>query len=204
MAQMAVTRMQSTTAPMPPSPLPLDTAAEIAAVSNWVAAGYPMGSCGSDAGADAASPPPDPTFTDPSTCASGQHYQGGGSSNMHPGQACIQCHAQSGGEAPAFTIAGTVFPKGHVPDDCLPTSAQSAKLTQVQVVITDKNNHTLTLSVNVNGNFYSTQAVAFPFTAKVVYQGKQRAMATPQTSGDCNSCHTDQGKNNAPGRIALP
>jgi hypothetical protein len=121
---------------------------------------------------------------------------------MNPGQACIQCHSKQGG--PPFTIAGTVFPTGHVPDTCLPTSAQSANLTKAQVVITDKNNQTLTLPVNANGNFYTNQAVATPFTARVVYQGKQRAMATPQTSGDCNSCHTDPGTNNAPGRIALP
>jgi hypothetical protein len=208
MAQMAVTRMQSTTAPMPPSPLPRDTAAEITAVANWVAAGYPMGSCGSDAGPDAAPPPPDPTFTGPSVCASGQYYQpdptGDVNANMNPGQACIKCHAQEGPGAPQFTIAGTVFPTGHVPDSCLPTSAQSADLTKAQVVITDKNNQTLTLAVNTSGNFYSLQTIAFPFTAKVVYQGKQRAMATPQSTGDCNTCHTNAGSNNAPGRIALP
>jgi hypothetical protein len=209
MAQMAVTRMQSTTAPMPPSPLPRDTSAQIMAVASWVAAGYPMGSCGgSDAGADAAPPPPDPTFTGPSVCASGQSYQpsptGDVNANMDPGQACIQCHAKNQPDAPLFTVAGTVFPTGHVPDNCLPTSAQSADLTQAQVVITDKNNQTLTLSVNSNGNFYSLQTVAFPFTAKVVYQGRTRAMATPQSTGDCNTCHTNAGSNNAPGRIALP
>jgi hypothetical protein len=72
------------------------------------------------------------------------------------------------------------------------------------VVITDKNSHTLTLSVGSTGNFYSAQSIAFPFTAKVLYQGGQRAMATPQNTGDCNTCHTNQGSNGAPGRIALP
>jgi hypothetical protein len=29
-------------------------------------------------------------------------------------------------------------------------------------------------------------------------------MSTLQSSGDCNGCHTEQGKNGAPGRIFLP
>jgi predicted CXXCH cytochrome family protein len=29
-------------------------------------------------------------------------------------------------------------------------------------------------------------------------------MTTPQTNGDCNSCHTPDGASNAPGRIIAP
>jgi len=29
-------------------------------------------------------------------------------------------------------------------------------------------------------------------------------MLTPLMTGDCNSCHTETGTNNAPGRIMLP
>jgi predicted CXXCH cytochrome family protein len=29
-------------------------------------------------------------------------------------------------------------------------------------------------------------------------------MTTPQTNGDCNSCHTEQGTNGASGRIVWP
>jgi len=29
-------------------------------------------------------------------------------------------------------------------------------------------------------------------------------MTAPQTSGDCNGCHTQTGANGAPGRITLP
>jgi hypothetical protein len=38
----------------------------------------------------------------------------------------------------------------------------------------------------------------------VTYMGRERAMVTMQTSGDCNSCHTQNGANAAPGRIVLP
>ncbi|MGD0679831.1 MAG: hypothetical protein ABSC94_30975 [Polyangiaceae bacterium] len=41
-------------------------------------------------------------------------------------------------------------------------------------------------------------------TATITYNGKTAAMTTPQMTGDCNSCHTEQGANGAPGRIVLP
>jgi hypothetical protein len=43
-----------------------------------------------------------------------------------------------------------------------------------------------------------------PFRAKVVADGRERVMLMPQTNGDCNACHTESGKNGAPGRIVLP
>jgi hypothetical protein len=43
-----------------------------------------------------------------------------------------------------------------------------------------------------------------PYTVEVRYQGRVRAMTTPQSTGDCNSCHTEQGAKGAPGRIMLP
>jgi hypothetical protein len=179
---------------------------------------------GPDAGAATT---PDPTFSSPSVCESGQSWSGSGddehehehehertkgkydddgSPDMLPGRACIACHAQN--EGPTFSIAGTVFPSGHVPDDCLPTVAAAEDLAQATVVITDDNDHTLALALTPTGNFAQWDdgygAVAFPVTAKVVYQGKERAMRTPQSSGDCNGCHTDTGERGAPGRITLP
>jgi hypothetical protein len=40
--------------------------------------------------------------------------------------------------------------------------------------------------------------------AKLTYLGRERIMATAQTSGDCNLCHTQSGTSAAPGRIILP
>jgi len=174
---------------------------------------------GSDAGTATT---PDLTFRGPSVCASGQSWSGGGndddeherkkqdddegSPDMLPGRACIACHAWN--EAPTFSIAGTVFPRGHVPDDCLPTVAEATDLAHATVVITDVNDQVLTLALTSTGNFARIDegygAVAFPVTARVVYQGKERPMLTPQRSGDCNGCHTDRGESGAPGRITLP
>jgi hypothetical protein len=204
MAQMAAIRMQDLASPMPPQPVPSATGAQIKTISDWVAAGTPMGPCGS------ATSTPDPTFTGPSACVSQQFWtaRNGDLNGPHPGEMCNDCHANSGGAAGVFVLAGTVFPTGHAPDDCLPTPEQAADLTGATVVITDSNNQVLRIAVGPNGDFQYWDgvlpAVAFPVTAKLVYQGKERAMVTPQMSGECNGCHTEQGAMSAPGRIALP
>jgi mono/diheme cytochrome c family protein len=130
-------------------------------------------------------------------------WKGGneGSSSMNPGKACISCH-QSDGEAPLFSVAGTLYPTGHEPDLCNGVSANTAN--GASVVIVGADGRTLTLTPNRAGNFSSENTVKTPYTAKVTYQGRERVMLTAQTSGDCNSCHTPNGANGAPGRIALP
>lgn len=189
-ADLCLTRMQDAASPMPPSPAAMP-AADVATFQAWLAAGAPMGDCRAG---------PDPLNAAP-TCTSGSFYSGGddGSSRMNPGQACISCH-QSHREGPRFSLAGTVFPTGHEPDLCFGAPASSG----AQIVITDANGQTLTLTPNAAGNFYSETAIALPYQAKVVANGATRAMSAAQTSGDCNSCHTQSGANGAPGRITLP
>ena len=102
-------------------------------------------------------------------------------------------------QAPSLTIAGTVFPTAHEPDDCNGSNAGGA-----QIVITDANGKVTKITANSVGNFYSQVAIALPFRAKVVVGTKERAMVASQKTGDCNSCHTEKGDNSAPGRIVLP
>ena len=171
-AQRAYVRMSSATSPMPPGSGITVPAAQIASFKAWLDAGMPTGSCGGGATG------PDPLNAAP-TCTSGTFWTGGneGSSRMHPGDACIACHRQSGGEAPSYTIAGTVYPTGHEPAECNGTGA-------AQIVITDNNGQTITLTPNTAGNFHSSAAVAFPIRAKVVVNGVERVMAGAQASGD--------------------
>ncbi|MCU1281972.1 MAG: uncharacterized protein JWM53_5518 [bacterium] len=186
-AAMCVRRIDSTTAPMPPT-APMLSAADIATFKAWVDGGMPMGDCVSGV---------DPLNAAP-TCTSGQTWTDGnnGSSRMNPGMACINCHSQN--DAPRFTIAGTVYPTGHEPDRCYGTSA-------AQVIITDAAGQMLTLTPNSAGNFSASRAsLVLPYNAKVVANGMTRAMSAAQTSGDCNSCHTQNGDNGAPGRLTLP
>jgi hypothetical protein len=201
-------------------------------VTVGASAGLGCGGGGTGASPSGQAPAPDAgaagtpnlTFSGPSVCASGQSWTGGddddhengdrrmqnddddGSPDMLPGRACIACHARR--EGPTFAIAGTVFPSGHVPDDCLPTITQSEDLTRATVVITDEAGQVVSLPLTPTGNFAQwddgSAAIAFPITAKVLYQGKERAMHAPQRSGDCNGCHTEAGERGAPGRITLP
>ena len=196
----AVVRMANTASPMPPSPNPAVPAADQAAFSAWVSAGMPSGTCSSLV--DAGTVVLDPVFAAAPTCTSGSYWTGGnqGSSRMHPGMACIACHSR--GEGPAFAVAGTVYPSGHEFDDCNGSGAAGAVVT-----VTDTNGTAQSFNVNSAGNFSGNATAGwpiFPITATVTFQGKTRAMTTAVPSGDCNSCHTQSGASNAPGRIALP
>ncbi|HSS00271.1 MAG TPA: hypothetical protein VLM79_24605 [Kofleriaceae bacterium] len=200
-ADRVLARITDTASPMPPMPAPAVPAADITMFQRWVASGTPQSSCGADPG-----PSPPGPFDGPTVCTSGRMWTGGNSESplMHPGRACIACHATTGGdvverhgEAPRFTIAGTAYPTGHEPDDC--NGATSAS-----VEITDANQKVTTLPVNAAGNFFTTSAVAFPIHVALVANGKRRAMSASPPRGDCNGCHTEAGANQAPGRITLP
>ncbi|HRI07278.1 MAG TPA: hypothetical protein PKW35_05640 [Nannocystaceae bacterium] len=126
---------------------------------------------------------------------------------MHPGKACLNCHSQQVGEdvANMLAVAGTVYPTAHEPDDCNGVDSSAGAVT---VQITTADAKVLTLPVNGAGNFMYDQLeygpIMFPITAKVLRGGKEMVMASPQMSGDCNSCHTEAGMNGAPGRILAP
>lgn len=189
-AQLSVQRMKDALAPMPPGG---GSAADIAVLEGWLAAGAPRGTCTTPGAGNG-------SYGGPSVCTSGTYWTGGDreSSSMHPGTACITCHSERD-EGPRG-IAGTVFPTAHEPDDCNGSPGSSG----LGVVITDANGNVSTLRVDGAGNFYSKGSIALPYTAKVVSGAKTREMKTPQTSGDCNACHTEGGTSGAPGRIVAP
>lgn len=235
-AELAFERIQSATAPMPPSGARAATD-EIQALADWLGEGTPQRSCdgttmpppkvdaGVDAGrvvVDAGRPTVDAAprdaatvvrdaaretgpvvdagtgTTDPfavaSVCTSNTRWTGGNNFNMRPGEPCLNCHGN-------YSVIGTVYPTGHEPNDC---NGVNGSTTGAQVVITDANGTSRTLNVNPVGNFELAGSIATPFRAKVVYQGRERAMSASQTNGNCNSCHTQNGNGGAPGRIVLP
>ena len=98
---------------------------------------------------------------------------------------------------PAYTLAGTVYPTAHEPDDCDGVGG-------LTVVVTDANGVVTNVTVNQAGNFSSRAKIAAPFHVKVTNGTKERAMAGSLTAGDCNSCHTLAGANGAPGRVMAP
>jgi len=181
-AEVALARMQNDLLPMPPAPAANATTDEIAALSAWVAAGYPSGS--------GCAP----------ICSSQTMWTGGNheSPEMNPGMACIQCHSGDGG--PGFSFAGTVYPTAHEPDLCNGADGTNG----ATVIITGADGRMLSLRPNRAGNFFAEQRLALPYEAQVVFSGRARTMVAKQTSGDCNACHTQTGTNSAPGRILLP
>lgn len=135
-----------------------------------------------------------------SVCSSNSFWRSGEGPSMRPGEACISCHAAER-EAPKFVVAGSVYPTSHEPSDCNGTNSGG----KVVIVITDANNTEHTLNVNSVGNFYlEGSKIALPYRATVKVGDNTRSMGASQTSGDCNSCHTEFGANGAPGRITLP
>jgi mono/diheme cytochrome c family protein len=125
-------------------------------------------------------------------CTSKMNYTGGNGQTMRPGVNCGGCHN--------FAIAGTVYPTAHEPDNCIGVNGT----TGVKVVITGSTGTVLTLTPNTSGNFYSNTKVTAPFTVKLTNGANTRMMVSPQTSGLCNSCHTANGANAAPGRVMSP
>lgn len=126
---------------------------------------------------------------------------------MHPGVACLACHKTQEPEiANRLAIAGTVYPTGHEPDDCYGVDDADAPIV---VEITTADDLVIKLPVGPSGNFlYDLEeqgdAIAFPIKARVLQGDRVRTMASPQASGDCNSCHTQNGTAGAPGRIVAP
>ncbi len=192
-AQRSLDRMRDPARPMPPpSEPPLDPT-DIAMFDAWVAAGAPAGECGAI--------PPRPAAT---SCTSGHHWteSEGNSSQMAPGQACRQCHLLLAPER-AYFFMGTVFPSLHEEDDCAAPPPEDG----VVEILDASGEVKLVLEPNAVGNFVSTSVTTpfpMPYTARVRANGRVRAMTTPQRSGDCNACHTEQGSSNAPGRIVWP
>jgi hypothetical protein len=189
--QLALARLKAGS--MPPSGSARPSTSEAAAFEVWIKGGLQPGTCAGapDGGV------PDP-FAGPHVCSSNSYYTAGEGLTMKPGNACITCHA-SNSEAPRFSIAGTVYPTGHEPADCKATGVSGA-----QVAVSDQSGTTHLFDANSVGNFTGAPSLTLPFTAEVRSGGKKRGMAAAQTNGDCNSCHTENGANGAPGRILLP
>ncbi len=202
-ADRCVARMTSATSPMPPTGAP--PASETAALQGWIAAGSPPSTCSQviDAGTMTADAGPAPT-----TCASGTFWGLGnqGSADMNPGLACKACHA-SKTPFKNYPYAGTVYPSLHEKDLCdgvVPSNAVVEILDGTGRVL--KSMPVSTSSGNFHGGIPVLEQVASWYRARVRANGRVLEMRTPVTTknGDCNSCHTEQGANGAPGRIVLP
>lgn len=95
-----------------------------------------------------------------------------------------------------------MFPTAFEPDDC--NGADGTGEPPIEVELTDADGRVVTMRANSVGNFYHRLAITPPYTARVLRGGAARVMRTPQRSADCNECHSERGRNQAPGRITPP
>lgn len=186
-------RMKLAAAPMPPLSEPPASAKQLAIFEEWVATGMPAGTCGAI--------PDKPAQT---TCASGKMWdpQATSTAQMNPGQACRACHKTKASDFNYFFM-GTVFPGFYEKDLCISPPPAGAKVEILDVM----GNVTMTLTPNATGNFMSSAVVAgvpVPYSARLVANGRVRLMNAPQSDGDCNKCHSEQGTEGAPGRLVWP
>jgi hypothetical protein len=136
------------------------------------------------------------------SCTSKSSWMGGlqGSAEMTPGQACIACHAMTP-RAPQYTVAGTIYPGLHDPDDC---NGADGLGTAIAVFSSDGSEIGTRLQVNRVGNFFVNRTMPVEFRVKVIAQGKESALHSPIKGGDCNACHTAGGASGAKGRVLKP
>ena len=209
LAEDALHRMQNSTSPMPPTGL-LD-AATIEPFARWISDGMPETECGEEL------TPPDNPYDTPLVCTSNRYWTDGheGDEEMHPGHACIACHAdpdafgagddddddeeEEDDDIPMYSIAGTVYPTAHEPNDCYGASDGS-----LFVLVEDADGVMATLVPNEAGNFFTDAPLRAPYRVKVVRGDASRAMTELAEHGDCNACHTQDGTEDAPGRIMAP
>jgi hypothetical protein len=190
---LSLERMKSTMVPMPPLSEPPMSLSQLDIFEQWVTAGMPSGACGS-----ISEKPLEPT------CTSGKFWDTNATSTaqMNPGQACRACHKTEASDYNYFFM-GTVFASFHEKDLCMSAPAAGAKVE----ILDTAGNVTMTLLPNATGNFMSSAVVAgvpIPYTARLIANGMKRSMTMPQKDGDCNKCHTEQGDENAPGRLVWP
>jgi hypothetical protein len=117
-----------------------------------------------------------------------------GDGHHNAGQDCMNsCHAHG------FTLAGTLYS----------SSAGTSPIAGGTIVVTDAQGHTFDVVSQANGNFYTTQPVAFPVTVMASDCPSTTAMASSVSAGaggtsagcNANGCHQPGG---GQGPIHLP
>jgi hypothetical protein len=186
--------------PMPPGG-PVPAAADVSTLQSWITAGYPMGaSCGGGTDGGAPPPPANSVFNGAPPFMLGQTSDG----KHNAGQDCVGCHAMSGGEAPPFTFAGTVY------------DSTGAGLGDVEVRLIDANGQVISLysspggggggGGSSTGNFGTTKSWVAPARVGIRNATTSADMLVPLQSGQggCNACHCSGGSSCTTTKVTLP
>jgi hypothetical protein len=161
----------------------------------WIRAGAPLAAPGTQLpqpgsgttppGGNTSTPPPptvDGGVTTTSACVPAQATK---MSSHNKGQDCLSCHATFPNPQFRWTLAGTVW------QDSFGTTPRGG----ATISIVDAKGLTIPLVADVEGNFYTTQAIAFPITVSASACPSTKAMVEKAPQGSCNTtaCH-DAGR----------
>ncbi|MGC4122553.1 MAG: hypothetical protein QM765_49855 [Myxococcales bacterium] len=113
---------------------------------------------------------------------------------MDPGSDCMECHGP--GAHIAWTAAGTVYPERN--------SEDSQGMAHIYIELTDANGKTVSMESNPAGNFYTSERLAFPLTARARRGDVHYEMSVPVWSGSCNACHNLSPSSEPGGRLIGP
>lgn len=191
-AELSLARMKNAASPMPPGALP--SASDVAILESWINAGYPMGTCGGAAGADGGvvvTPPPPPSVFEGAPAFVART----GPSAHNADQDCMRCHQNGGGEAPQFSLGGTL------------RDPSGGAVSGAEVRLVDANGNATSVHTASNGTFYM-RGSGFAAPAHV---GVRDATSTQDmfsalqaaNGGACSSCHCSGGSCTVP-PIHLP
>jgi hypothetical protein len=174
-AQLSLSRMESTSSPMPPGGGATST--ETAALQTWISANYTSASC-ADVGA--ATPPPSTPPAPANDVFTGAPAFSSivAGSTHNAGKDCMGgCHNHG------FTFAGTV------------TNGAGAGVAGAEVRLVDANGKAISVYTGSNGNFHSSTAWTGPAKIGVRNAAATAIMATAlvAANGGCNGCHATGG-----------
>ena len=113
----------------------------------------------------------------------------GESGEHNPGRACLACHA-GGGDAPTFRLGGTLYS----------SLTGGAPVVGATVRVTDADGVEHEAVSARNGNFWITEAIAFPVQVSASSCPSAAPMIAPSAVGNCNA----SGCHDADYRIHLP
>lgn len=117
---------------------------------------------------------------------------------MQAGENCMSCHI-AGGPAAAkpWTAAGTIYRTAN--------ADYREGVEGATIILTDAQAKEVRLTSNAVGNFYTAEALAFPYSVRVEFEGRTAAMPIMLDSfGACAGCHSQMGRAGALGRIRVP
>ncbi|MFH1437335.1 MAG: hypothetical protein ABIJ56_16640 [Pseudomonadota bacterium] len=103
-----------------------------------------------------------------------------GSGYHHPGDDCAPCHASMSGEK-KWKVSGTLYA----------SAAGEEPAAGVTIVFRDADGNVFRLITHDNGNFYTSDPVAFPITPRASRCPDNAQMPNPTSAGNCNNCHYD-------------